>query len=155
MRGYLLDVNHIEAHFRKHPPFMEKYRLVPIDTQWRICSITLGEIEAGHLMSVSTDQRKRDAYAAFVIDEYLHRSLDVVASTRGYYASIIGRIWQKHRPASKDAETERHLVDHGVDVNDVWLVSAAWEHGLIVLTEDAMPCIREAVGSEVKFECWI
>ena len=156
MRGYLLDVNHIEAHFRKHPPFMERYRLVPHDAQWRICSTTLGEIEAGHEMSSSTNQQRRDDYAAFIIEEYLHNALDVTASTRGYYASIVGRIWKKHPPsASKDTRTERHLVDLGIDVNDVWLVSAAWEHGLTVLTRDAMSCIREAVGSDVQFDCWI
>jgi len=155
VRGYLLDVNHVDAHFRKHPSFMERYRLVPHDAQWRICSTTLGEIEAGHQMSSSTNQQRRDDYAAFVIGEYLHNGLDVTASTRISYASIIGRIWKKHPPAGKDTRTERHLVNCGVDVNDLWLVSVAWEHGLTVLTEDAMSCIREAVASDVQFESWI
>jgi predicted nucleic acid-binding protein len=106
-------------------------------------------------MSLSTDQKRRDDYAKFVIDEYLHNTLEVTASTRVCYASIIGRIWQRHPPASKDTKTERHLVGCGVDVNDLWLVAAAWEHGLIVLTEDAMSWIREAVGRDVVFDCWI
>jgi predicted nucleic acid-binding protein len=155
VRGYLLDLNHVAAHFRKHPPFMERFRLVPHDAQWRVCSITLGEIEASHQMSISTNQVQRDKYARFVIDEYAYNAVDITASTKGYYASIIGRIWQNHKPANNKIGTERHLVDHGVDVNDVWLVSSAWEHGLIVLTTDTMPCIREAVGPEVNFECWI
>ena len=105
-------------------------------------------------MSISTDPLRRAEYANFVIDEYAYSAVDIAASTRGCYASIIGRIWQRHPPASEKVKTEEHLVGLGVDVNDVWLVSAAWEHGLTVLTEDAMACIREA-APEVDFDCWI
>ena len=105
-------------------------------------------------MSISTDQGRRDDYARFVIDEYAYNAVDITAATRLYYALIVGRIWQKHPPANKKTKTERHLITCGVDINDLWLVSSAWEHGLILLTEDAMPCVR-AVVPEVEFECWI
>jgi len=105
-------------------------------------------------MSVSTDCQRRNDYAKFVIEEYAYNTVDITAATREYYATIIGRIWQKHPPGRATTKTERHLIDCGVDVNDVWLVSAAWEHGLIVLTEDNMACIRDAVP-EVAFDCWI
>ena len=55
MRGYILDVNHVEAYFAKNPSFMERFREVPPDTQMRVCAITVGEIEAGHGMTDSTD----------------------------------------------------------------------------------------------------
>ena len=154
MRGYLLDVNHVSAHFRGQPSFMERFRLVPSDTQWRICSITLGEIEASHRMSVSTDPERRNDYARFVIEEYAYNAVEITAATRDSYAKIIGRIWQMHPPPKRTTKTERHLIDCGVDVNDVWMVSSAWEHGLTVLTEDEMVCIRDAVP-EVTFESWI
>lgn len=57
-------------------------------------------------------------------------------------------------PPPPKKRTERHLLDLGVDINDVWAVAVAWEHGLIFVTEDKMACIREAVGSDVQFECW-
>lgn len=154
MRGYLLDANHVSAHFEEKPGFMEKLRAIPVDTQWRVCAITLGEIEASHQMSISTNQRRRNDYAAFVIEQYAYNTLEITASSRVYYASIIARIWQRHRPTSKKTRTEAHLIERGVDINDVWLVSSAWEHGLILLTEDAMTCIRDVVP-EVQFECWI
>jgi predicted nucleic acid-binding protein len=154
VRGYLLDVNHVSAHFRREPSFMDRLRLVPVDAQWRVCSITLGEIEASHRMSTSTDPQRRNDYARFVIDEYAYNTVDIAATTRDCYASIIGRIWQIHPPPGMTTKTERHLIDCGVHVNDVWMVSAAWEHGLVVLTEDTMTCIRDAVP-EVTFECWI
>src|ERR1035438_8897688 len=77
VRGYLLDVNHVSAHFRGQPSFMERFRLVPSDTQWRICSITLGEIEASHRMSVSTDPERRNDYARFVIEEYAYNAVEI------------------------------------------------------------------------------
>lgn len=154
MNGYLLDANHVSAHFNSVPSFMAKVRLVPTDVQWRVCSITLGEIEASHQMSLSTNQLRRDDYAAFVIEQYAYNALEITASTRTYYASIIGRIWKKRPPANSRTKTEKHLVACGVDINDVWMVSAAWEHGLILLTSDAMTCVREVVP-EVQVQCWI
>lgn len=156
MKGFLLDVNHVSAHFNQVPSFMAKYRLGPVDAQWRVCSVTLAEIEAGHQMSLSTDLARRGEYAKFVIDEYAYNAVDITASTRIYYASIIGRIWKALPPPNGKIQTEKHLVNNGVDINDIWMVSSAWEHGLKLLTSDAMPCVRNVVDiSEVEFDSWI
>jgi predicted nucleic acid-binding protein len=156
VRGFILDVNHVSAHFNKVPTFMERYRLFPPDTQWRVCSVTLGEIEAGHQMSVSGDLTKRDAYARFVIDEYAYNAVEITARTRVYYASIIRRIWNTVPPPKSKLQTEKHLVNNGVDINDIWMVSSAWEHGLKLLTSDALTSIRNILDvSEVEFDCWI
>ncbi len=132
---------------------VQKVRSIPPDCLLWVCTITLGEIEAGHRMTKTTDQLKRDEYDRFVNDNFPHVALEVSLSTRNYYAEIIARIWRKHPPPPKK-RTERHLLDLGVDINDVWAVAVAWEHGLIFVTEDKMTCIREAVGSDVQFECW-
>ncbi|MGI8961179.1 MAG: type II toxin-antitoxin system VapC family toxin [Bryobacteraceae bacterium] len=153
MRGYLLDANHVSAHFNQNPSFMKKLREVPLDSQWRVCAITLGEIRASHEMSASTDQQRRGDYAAFVIEQYEYNALDITVPTSIYYAEIIGRIWQKHPPPSKKTRTDRHLLNHGVDMNDVWIVSSALDHGLTLLTNDAMTCIREVLP-EFKPQCW-
>lgn len=154
MRGYLVDVNHIQAHFDKSAAFFARLRSVPASDLLSLCAVSLGEIRAGHEMSTTTNEQRRHDFETFVIDQYLHVSLEVTASTTSYYASIMGRVWGKHKPANSRIGTDSHLLSLGIDINDVWLVASAWEHGLIVLTHDKMRFIREAVP-EVQFDSWI
>jgi predicted nucleic acid-binding protein len=154
VKGYLVDANHVQAHFERVASFMSKVRSVPVSDLLWLCATTLGEIQAGHEMSTTTNEQRRREFDKFVIDQYQHVVLEVGSSTPMYYAWIMGRVWNKHRPANHRIGTDTHLVSLGVDVNDVWLVATAWEHGLIVLTHDKMPCIREA-APEVRFDCWI
>lgn len=155
MRGYLLDNNHVQAYFRQVPSVIAKIRSTPVDWQIRVCTITLGEIEAGHQMTKTTDQQRRNDYAKFVTEHFVHHWLEVSYSTRIKYGEIMGAIWRAHTPASTSIKTERHLVDLGVDINDVWTVAVAWEHNLTFVTTDAMSCIREAVKDDVIFDCWL
>jgi predicted nucleic acid-binding protein len=107
-------------------------------------------------MTRTTDQRRRDEYIAFINGEFRPHALPVSASTDKYYADIIGRIWQKYPPANPKLKTEAHLVSLGIDINDVWAVAVAWEHGLTFVTQDKMEKIREVISeAEVPFECWI
>ena len=155
MVGYLLDTNHVGALSRQEPKMMQKVNSLPPDTQLRACTITLGEVEAGNRMTQPTDLQRRNEVTAFINAKFLPNALPISVSTRLYYAEIIGRIWQRHPPASHKTRTEVHLVvELGVDINDVWIVAAAWEHGLILVTSDQMTCIREVV-TEVQVECWL
>ena len=154
MLGYLLDTNHIDAVFLSKSTVMNKINSLPGDTQIRVCAITLGEIEAGHRMTHTTNQRRRDDFAAFVNEKFLANALPISHSTRLSYAEIISRIWKRHPPANPKTRTEVHLLQLGVDINDVWVAAVAWEHGLIFVTRDKMKCIREAVV-ELQVECWL
>lgn len=153
MRGFLLDTNHVGRLVREEPSIIKKVQSLPSDSQIRICTITLGEIEAGHRMTRTTNQRRRDEFTAYVNEKFLPHALPVSVSTRLYYAQIIERIWRQSPPADRSKRTERHLVDLGVDVNDVWIVAVAWEHGLVLVTQDNMRCIRGVVP-EVGMENW-
>ena len=155
MQGYLLDVNHIEAFFREEPSLINKIRLIPAERLLWVCSITLGEIEAGHRMTQTTNQVKRDEYIKFVHDKFSHLELEVTGHSREHYAEIIGRIWQNYPPTNNKKKTDHHLLDLGVDINDVWAVAVAWERGLAFVTSDRMTCIKDAVGAEVVFENWL
>lgn len=155
MQGYLLDNNHIEAFFRQGTTIIQKVRTIPAERMIWVCSITLGEIEAGHLMTQTTNQAQRNKYIKFVNDNFSSFILEVSGHTRIYYADILGRIWQKHHPSNSKIKTEQHLLNLGVDINDVWAVAVAWEHGLIFVTDDKMACIKEAVISNVVFENWL
>ena len=152
--GYLLDTNHVAALCNKNPVLTRKVESLPPDTQLRACAITLGEFEAGHLMTHSTDQKKRNDATDFLNRIFVPHALPVSSSTRIYYSQVIGRIWQREGPAKASTRTEMHLVMLGVDINDVWVVSVAWEHGLILVTKDKMDSIRRAVP-EVQVECWL
>lgn len=154
VRGYLIDVNHISAHFSQESSFMAILRTVPPHNLIRLSVVTLGEIHAGHEMTAATDDERRRAYRQFIVDQYSHLSLEITASTTESYAAILGRIWRKHPPANKKVGTDRHLLTLGVHTNDVWLAASGWEHGLIVLTRDGMSCIQE-VMPEVVFKSWL
>jgi len=154
VKGYLVDVNHVQAHFEKNAAFMSRIRKCPPHDLMQLSAVTFGEIHAGHGMTLTSNRQRRLDFDKFVIEEYLHLVVDITASTRLYYGSLMGRIWSKHTPSRSRIGTDAHLVSLGVNLNDVWLVANAWEHGLIVLTHDKMSCIREA-SPEVVFDCWI
>lgn len=154
MRGYLLDLNHVSGYYHQNPGFMAKLRTIPADTQIRVCTITLGECEAGHKMTTSTDIGKRNSYRSFVIETFHHLALEIDISTALVYAETMSRIWHKHPPARGTIRTEAHIVSMGVDINDVWLFAVAWTHGLTLLTTDNMSVLRECVP-DVDVNNWL
>jgi predicted nucleic acid-binding protein len=81
-------------------------------------------------------------------------TVSISDATESYYGQIIGRIWKQTPPAKPSISTDAHLVNLGVNINDVWIVASAWEHGLILLTADKMACIK-AVVAEVTWENWL
>jgi predicted nucleic acid-binding protein len=118
-----------------------------------ISRITVGEIEAAHRgMTQTTNQARRDEYAKFVNDNFF--IVEVTEHTSAYYGEIMGDIWIKYPPSSKKTDTERHLLELGVDINDVWTVAVAWDHGLTFLTSDEMTCIKKVTEGKVGFDCW-
>ena len=155
MKGYLLDTNHLAAICNRQPAITAKVKSLPPDTQLRVCAITLGEYEVGHRITATTHPAKRAAATAVFVREFLPNSLNVSLSTRLYYADLVERIYKHNpKPASGRMKTETYLLKLGVDINDVWIVAVAWEHGLTFLTSDNMLCIRNAVP-ELTWDCWI
>jgi predicted nucleic acid-binding protein len=66
----------------------------------------------------------------------------------------MSRIWKRHSPSRGSISTDLHLANLGLNINDVWIMAVAWEHGLIMATTDKMERIRESV-SEVEWENWL
>ena len=153
MIGYLMDTNHVSALAGGRPTMVAKLKSLPTNTQIRACTITLGEIEAGHEMTVTTDQRRRNEFIAFIQAKFVPNALPISHSTGYYYAKIMGRIWKRFPPAKGSISPDLHLATHGVNVNDVWIVASAWEHGLTFLTNDKMNCIRPETP-EVIWDDW-
>ena len=155
MPGYLLDTNHVAALASRKSKIVAKVASCPQGAQLRACVITLGEVEAGHRMTTSSNQAKRDEFTKFVNNEFVPNALGIGASTRIHYADIIERLWGASPPPKHTVKTERWLVcECGVDINDVWTVAVALEHRLVLVTEDKLTKVR-AVMPELKIENWL
>lgn len=148
-----MDTNHVAAFAGSRPSILAKLRSLPADTQIRACTITLGEIEAGHEITVTTNQKRRNEDIAFVQAQFVPNALPISCSTGYYYAKIMARIWRRYPPAKGSVSADSHLATHGVNINDVWIVASAWEHGLTFLTHDKMACIRPETP-EVIWKDW-
>ena len=104
-------------------------------------SITLGEMAAAHEMT-NGDPRRRHQVKQWLNIYVIPYAVKVSEGTAPYYGNIMGRIWKKW-PPGRNTSTESHLRARGVDVNDIWITASAWEHGLTLLTTDAMQSIRD------------
>jgi predicted nucleic acid-binding protein len=149
-----MDTNHVTAWEANDAKILVKMTSLPPGQTLVFTSvITLGEIAASFEMT-SGDPKRRHAAANFLNIYAIPYAVNVTPYTRGYYGQIVGRIWKKWSPASSSKKTEVHLVSLGVDINDVWIVACAWEHGLILLTTDAMTNIKSVVP-EVTWDSWL
>jgi predicted nucleic acid-binding protein len=154
VNGYLMDTNHVAGWEADHQSILAKINSLPKDTLIFASAITLGEMAAGHEMTQG-DPRRRQLVRNFLNIYVVPSALSITHSTAQTYGKIIGRIWKKRPPSSPNTKTEAHLVSLGVDINDVWIVACAWEHGLTLLTRDAMTCIKEAISPDVEWDSWL
>jgi predicted nucleic acid-binding protein len=155
VRGYLLDTNHVDPIFRREPRCTARREAVQHDWQVRVCTITLGEIEAGNLLAVPYDAERQEALNRFLNENLISNALEVSISTRIDYATLMDRILEVHPRPTRNVTLEQHLVKNlGVDINDLWIVSVAREHNLIMCTNDRMQVIRDAAW-DVQFDDWL
>jgi predicted nucleic acid-binding protein len=154
VNGYLMDTNHVTAWEAEEPGVVAKVQSLPKETLIFTSAIAIGEIYAGHEMT-SGDLARRHKVRHFLNLNLIPYVVPITEKTAPSYGEIMGRIWQHHPPPLKPKRsTDLHLAILGINVNDVWIAASAWERGLILLTEDAMPVIRHLVP-EVKHENWI
>jgi predicted nucleic acid-binding protein len=132
----------------------EHFRNCPPENIVWVCPISLAEIECGLRITNTTDAQRRAQCRRFIEDNALDFVRPIETTTRDSYADIMERIWRAYPPASGRIETQRHLSDLGVDVNDVWIAAVALEHGLILLTTDRMDTIRNCIP-EVVIDNWL
>lgn len=152
MNGYLMDTNHVTAWEAQNPTLLAKLKTLPTNTLVCTSAITLGEISAGHHMTRG-DAARRHQVKQFLNVHVLPYAVSISHYTESYYGQIMGRIWKQIPPAKASISSDAHLLALGVDMNDVWIVACAWEHGLTLLTTDNMTHIR-AVTEEVTFDNW-
>jgi len=153
VNGYLMDTNHVTEWEAQNPVLVARVKSLPTTDMIFTSAITLGEIAAGHEMTPGGDLHRRHLVRQFLNLNCIPNTVSVSHYTESYYGKIMGRLWKRKPPASRSVPTETHLRNLGVDINDVWIVACAWEHGLTLLTSDSMTPIRD-VTPEVTFENW-
>ena len=146
-----MDTNHVTAWEARNPALVAKLNALPKDTVVCTSSITLGEMAASYEMT-NGDPPRRHRVKQWLNIYVIPYAVKVSEGTAPYYGNIMGRIWKKWPPA-RITSTENHLRARGVDINDIWITACAWEHGLTLLTTDAMQSIRD-VTPEVTFDNW-
>jgi tRNA(fMet)-specific endonuclease VapC len=151
--GYLLDTNHISAWEEQHPVFLARFNAEPAENIIWVCPISLGELECGMRITPDDNPARRAACRRFIEENVLNFVHPIDVTTRDSYAMVMQRIWNAHRPAHGGIDTQRHLSTLGVDINDAWIAAVAIEHGLILLTTDAMATIRACVP-ELNVQNW-
>lgn len=149
-----MDTNHVVAWEEGKSNLLAKLQSLPNNTLVCASAITLGEISAGHEMTAPGDPSRRHAVKRFLTIYVVPYIVAISHSTELYYGQIMGRLWRQRPPANASIATDSHLVNTlGVNLNDVWIVACAWEHGLTLLTTDNMTAIRN-VTPEVTFDNW-
>ena len=162
MRGYLLDTQTVCYWFDKnaaeHANVNVHIRAVPAETPINISVVTIGEIEYGLTLTDEPDENQQDALRDFIRENF-PVPFEISKATPAYYAAIRAKLFSKYPPQGKkkrpekcyDTETASEL---GIDENDLWIASQAYEHGLVLVTNDKMKRIREVSDDLIQVENW-
>ena len=162
MRGYVIDTQTVCYWFDdqapEHANVWAHIRKVPADWPLMVSVITLGEIEYGHCLTQAPDLPKQKEFRKF-IQETFPEPLQITESTPPYYAQIRALLFQKYPPQGKKTHPEQCYdpstgSELGIDENDLWIASQAYEHNLVLVTNDKMKRIRAVTGTLLDIENW-
>jgi tRNA(fMet)-specific endonuclease VapC len=160
LKGYLLDTNIVGFYFGEHPNVMARVNSLPGDALVRVSAVTLGEIEFGNAITLSTDLDRRDEFQRWVNLYFPNQFvLSIGRNTRVYYGELKARLWRRYPPSSPKENHPERCIDRvtgselGIDENDLWIAAQSIQHNLILVTNDQMMRIRE-VAPEIDVEDW-
>ncbi len=126
--------------------------------------VTLGEIEYGRAVNPGGMGGRLDEYSRF-IRESLPRILEVSKHTAEPYGRVRAKLVHRFPPPGGWSNKKRAeqlydpiaALEFGFDENDLWLVAQAIERNLVLVTNDRMKRIKEAVREiqpSFAFENW-
>lgn len=164
MDSYLLDTNILsywhDARCRQHAKVVAHIRGVS-EAHLHISVVSLGEIEYGESRPrrrSPVDEQSGREYLAFVHEQFPF-PLDIRRSTASIYGEVRGLLFGKYAGRKRSLRPEQ-LVDPdtalmlGVQENDIWIVSQALEHNLVLVTGDKMTHLMGVVGPRLRVENW-
>lgn len=161
MRGrtYLLDTVALQGYIASQQDFTSwmKCKNIKADRIWT-CSVVIGEVKAGHLITNSTDAAVRRAYEKKLRGTVGTRCWNIEQSTGTAYARIMDLLLQAHPREIKSnghpkLTLSKHLEKCGVGRNDIWIAAVALDRNAILVTRDKMRSIRDSV-QDLNFDSW-
>lgn len=129
-----------------------------------LCPINVGEVEYG-LRIAPYDKPEEHKLAREILLAFPILNIDTDLA-RDYYADLRARLFNKYAPKDKrnrrnynkrveewkDPATSKELK---IQENDLWIVSVAMAHNLVLVTRDKMDAIKKVAGSDIAFENWL
>ncbi len=168
MSGYLLDTQTIrywsDGQSGRFPVVQRAAEERRSKGPLYVSAITLGEFEYGHSAHPAGDGIARDEFTKFLRGE-LPQVLSISKHTAAPYGRIRAKLVEKFPPPGGWSNKKRAeqlydpiaALDFGFDENDLWLVAQAIERNLVLVTNDRMTRIKEAVREiqpSFAFENW-
>ncbi len=163
MKGYLIDTQTVSYWFAESCPQHAnvKAHVMALDpaSQFRVSVVTIGEIEFGHSFTSAPDLIQQQEFRNF-IRETFHAPLEISRFTPICYGEIRTLLFKKYPPKSPKHRRPEQCFDPitatelGIDENDLWIASQAYEHGLVLVTNDRMTRIRDVAGHLLDVENW-
>ena len=156
MAFYLLDTNVaswlLDAQHKRHSDVLSFVGNAGGDSHIYISRVTIAEIQYGYKVYSNVDQVRKEAIEQRL---KLFQPREIDRHTTGPYSDIRAALFQEH--ASKDKRGKilqkrpEDLIDKatgkelGIQENDLWIAAIAVQNNLILVTQDKMKNIRQAI----------
>lgn len=164
MRGYLIDTQTVsywfDANLPQHRNVCDHVIALPSnDALLMVSAITIGEIAFGHAVTTKPDAGKQAGFNKFV-QKHFPLPLAITKSTATYYGELRTLLFRKYPPQGKKQRRPEQCFDPitslelGIEENDLWIASQAYERHLVLVTNDGMARIRDVAGHLLTVENW-
>jgi tRNA(fMet)-specific endonuclease VapC len=163
LRDYLIDTQTVcywaDAKVSQHTNVCNHVNAVPDNSKLLTSVVTFGEIAFGHRIATPPDLVKQAALNKF-LNEKFPKPLEITKFTPTYYSELRALLFGRYPPKGKKHRRPEQCFDRitalelGIDENDLWIASQAYEHNLVIVTNDAMLRIRDVAGQLLTVENW-
>ncbi len=158
MAAYLLDTNIaswlLDAQHKKHADALGFVRNVGGDSYIFISRITVAEIKYGYKLYTNVDLARKQ-----LIEQQMEKFhiREINRHTTEPYSDIRATLFQQFASKAKKGKatgrSPEELLDNtsgrelGIQENDLWIAAIAVQYNLILVTQDKMKNIRQAIQS--------
>jgi len=168
MNAYLLDTNAVsdwlDSTKPRHASVLRHVKLLAdTDAILLTSTVVLGEIQYGLRVAPAERRQSLEEFRAQINAQFVHRRLllDVSRTTAVQYGDLRARLFEKYAPRKRRRKGLRaeELVspttgkELGIQENDLWIAAQAVERNLILVANDKMRPIQEAIP-ELRAEDW-
>ncbi len=156
MAFYLLDTNVaswlLDAQHKRHPDVVSFVNQAGGDSHIYISRITIAEIQYGYKVHSNVDLVRKQAIEQRL---KLFQPREIDRHTTEPYSDIRAKLFQEFASNAKkgkvSAKRPEELVERttgrelGIQENDLWIAAIAVQYNLVLVTQDKMKNIRQAI----------